>query len=59
MKPYVATTGAIFGLIVGAHVLRVLDEGASLVSDPWFLLTTLAAAAFAGWSLRLLRAPRP
>jgi hypothetical protein len=59
VKAYVSTTGALFGLLVVAHALRVLDEGMELASDPWFLLTTLAAAALAVWAWGLLRSSRP
>jgi hypothetical protein len=55
MKPYLMTTGAIFGLIVLAHVWRVAEEGSHLARDPWYVLTTAAAAALCLWAGRLLR----
>jgi len=58
VKAYVMTSGAIFGLIAMAHVWRVLDEGARLVTEPWYVLITLAAAALCVWAWRLLRALR-
>ena len=55
MKPYVITTGVLFGLITLAHILRIIAEGAHLARDPWFVLLTLIAAAFCLWAWRLLR----
>ncbi|MGE5278415.1 MAG: hypothetical protein ACM3SU_15585 [Acidobacteriota bacterium] len=49
MKAYLATTGAVFGVITLAHLWRTTGEG------PWFLLLTAAAAAFGVWAWRLLR----
>lgn len=62
MKGYVVTTGVIFALIVVAHVWRVIEEGARLLSDPWWVTMTLAAAGLSVWAVRLLRLvdkPRP
>jgi hypothetical protein len=53
MKSYVITTGLIFGLITGAHVLRMLEER-RLATDPWFLLLTITTAALSLWALRVL-----
>jgi hypothetical protein len=55
MKAYVVTTGSIFGLIVLAHVWRVIEEGAHLASDPVYIALTVAAAALALWAYRVLR----
>lgn len=55
MKPYVITTGVLFGLITLAHILRIIAEGAHVARDPWFMLLTLIAAAFCLWAWRLLR----
>ena len=58
MKAYVLTTGAIFGLITAAHVLRVMEEGRHLAAEPSFVLITLAAASLCVWACRLVwRAP--
>ena len=56
MRAYVATTGAIFGLLVLAHIWRVFEEG-HLAEDPWYLLITLVAAGLCLWAWRLLRTP--
>ena len=43
MRAYIMTTGAVFGLITLAHVLRIFAEG-HLATDPWFVLLTVATA---------------
>jgi hypothetical protein len=55
MKAYVMTTGTLFGLLVVAHVWRVIEEGLHLAKDPWFVLITTAAAALCLWAWRVLR----
>jgi hypothetical protein len=60
MKPYVVTTGVIFGLIAAAHVWRFFEEGRGLLSQPWFDALTLTSAVLFLWACRLLwRASRP
>jgi hypothetical protein len=58
MKAYLITTGAIFGLIAGAHLLRTIAEWSRLAADPWFYLEGpglgLAAADLSLWAWRLL-----
>ena len=58
MKTYVMTTGAIFGLITLSHLLRVVEEGRHVATDPFFVLLTVLAAALSVWAFRLLRATR-
>jgi hypothetical protein len=58
VKAYVMTSGAIFGLITLVHIWRVFEEGTRLVSEPWYVLITLAAAALCLWAWRLLRTLR-
>ncbi len=55
MRTYLITSGSIFGLIVLAHVLRIIDEGAHLMRDPAYVVITFAAAALCVWAFRLLR----
>jgi len=55
MRAYVMTTGVLFGLIAVAHVWRVVEEGAGLAADPFFILLTVAAAALSLWAWRLIR----
>lgn len=62
MKAYVITSGAIFGLLAVAHVLRIIGEDARLVSDPFYVTITAAAAALCAWAFYVLRhgnAPAP
>jgi hypothetical protein len=58
MKTYVMTTGAIFGLITLSHLLRVVEEGRHVATDPFFVLLTVLAAALSVWAFRLLRVTR-
>jgi len=50
------TTGAIFGLLIVAHVWRVFEEGTHAARDPWFVAFTAVAAVLCVWAWRLLRA---
>ena len=54
MKAYLIITGTVFGLIVLAHIWRVVAEGPHLATDPAFMLLTIAAAALSFWAWRLL-----
>ena len=54
MKAYVMTTGAVFGLITLAHLLRIFMEGRHLAMEPLYILLTVAAASLCLWALRLL-----
>jgi hypothetical protein len=57
MKTYLVLTGAIFGLVGIAHLLRLFFEGNPL-SDPWFLASNLALLVIGGgiavWAARVL-----
>lgn len=55
MKAYVITTGVVFGLIVLAHVWRVLVEGPALARDPVYILLSVAAGALSLWAWRVLK----
>ena len=55
MKTYLAISGAIFGLVVVAHVLRLLQEGAAPVAEPIFVISTLLSAGLCVWAFVLLR----
>lgn len=57
MKAYVITTGAVFGLITLAHIVRIFGEGSRLAKDPWFVLLTLITAGLCFWAWRLVRGP--
>ena len=55
MSAYLITSSVVFGLIVVAHVFRIVQEGARLATEPSFVLTTAAAAALCVWALSLLK----
>jgi hypothetical protein len=57
MKAYLMTSGAMFGLLVVAHLLRILAEGLHVARDPWFVLSTTVSGVLCFWALRLLRLP--
>jgi hypothetical protein len=57
MKAYLVVTAALFGLLTIVHVWRMVVES-SVVSDPWFLLTTAVSALLCGWGARLLARTR-
>jgi hypothetical protein len=56
MKAYLVVTGAVFGLIGIAHLLRLFVEGHPL-SDLWFLGSNVALFIVGGglavWAMRL------
>lgn len=54
MKAYLLTTGIAFGLIVVAHVWRVVSESHALARDPGFIVLTLVAASMSGWAFYLV-----
>ncbi len=59
MKAYVATSGAIFGLLVVVHLWRAVEEGPALAREPSFVVVTIVAAALSTWAwLTLRRAAR-
>ena len=45
MKPYVITTGTVFGLIVVAHIWRAVVEGPGIAKDPVYIILTVVAAS--------------
>jgi len=52
VRAFVATCGILFGLIVVAHVARMIAEP-RVASEPWFWLLTVIAAALSAWAWRL------
>ena len=58
MKAYVLTTGTVFGLLVVAHIWRVIEEGPGVAKDPWFIVSTITGAALCLWAWRVLRLMR-
>ena len=55
MKTFLVTAAVVFGLIVAVHAWRVLEEGAGVVSNPWFVISTAVSALLCGWACYLLR----
>lgn len=63
MKTYLGTTGALFGLVAVAHLLRTIAEWSRFGADPWgFVLEApglgLVAAVFSVWAWRLFARER-
>jgi hypothetical protein len=62
MKLYLIITGALFGLLALAHIVRTIAEWSRLTTQPGFIVEGpgigLVAAVLCVWALRLLRAPR-
>ena len=54
MKSYVTVTGVMFGLLAVVHVWRVLEEGMHVLTNPWWVVMTAAAAGLCLWAGRLL-----
>jgi hypothetical protein len=50
MKVYLAISCVVFGLIVVAHLARIVLESHELATDPSFVVMTVAAAALSVWS---------
>lgn len=56
MKPYVAVSGAIFAIVLALHVWRLGVEGPSILSSPYFAVSSAVSLAMALWgALVLLR----
>jgi tellurite resistance protein TehA-like permease len=58
MTAYLITTGTVFGLITLAHIWRIAQEGSRLLTEPGYLLLTIAAAGLSAWAWVLLRKQR-
>ena len=58
MKAYVTTTGAVFGLITLAHLLRVVEEGPRLVERSVLRAPHPPSTALCLWAWRVLRLTR-
>jgi hypothetical protein len=55
MRLYVLITGVLFGLLVLAHLLRLIAESPRLALDPLFVVFTALPAGLCFWAWRLLR----
>jgi hypothetical protein len=54
VRAYVIITGALFGLLTIAHVVRIFAENGRLATEPFFVLITLLTAGLCLWALRLV-----
>jgi hypothetical protein len=59
VKPYVITTGAVFGLIFVAHIWRAVVEGPGLARDPVYIILTVVPAGLALWAWHVLKSMAP
>jgi hypothetical protein len=57
MRTYVIVTGAIFALLVVAHIWRMFAESATLAADPGYILITVASGLLSLWAALVLRRP--
>jgi hypothetical protein len=55
MKAYIAVTGGVFGLLALVHIARLFAEGARLLTEPFFLITTGVSIGACVWAIALLR----
>ena len=49
MKAFLITAGTVFGLVVAAHVARMIADP-EMAKEPWFVGLTLAATALSAWA---------
>jgi hypothetical protein len=57
VRRYIVTTGAAAVPLALAHLARIFVEGSHLLSQPAFLLATVASVSIGVWALVLLRKP--
>jgi len=57
MRAYVITAGALFALLVLAHVARLFAEGLAVAREPLFAGATLLSLGMVVWAWRVLRRP--
>jgi len=53
LRAFLITAATVFTLIVAAHAARISAEP-HLAHEPWFWVTTAAAAALAAWAWWLI-----
>lgn len=54
MRAYVMVTGAVFALLVVAHIARMVVESHRLAIEPVYVGITLIAAGLSAWAGTLL-----
>jgi hypothetical protein len=57
MKAYIVTTGVAFALLALAHLARIFEEGAHLITEPIFLATTVGSVGMCVWAIVILKQP--
>jgi hypothetical protein len=55
MRTYVIASGAIFALLVLAHVARLFSEGVTVAFEPPFAAATVLGIGMSAWAWHLLR----
>jgi hypothetical protein len=55
VKAYVITTGAVFGLLTIAHLVRMFAEEGHLAREPEYLVITALSASLCLWAVYVLR----
>ena len=55
MRAYIATTGALFGVVTIAHILRMMTERPHLAQEAWYVALTAISAALCVWAFLLLK----
>ena len=58
MRIYIGITGLLFALMFAAHVARIWIEGTQLLSEPIFIVTTLASLGLSVWAVLVLMRDR-
>ena len=51
MRAYVATSGVVFGLVVIAHIARLVVEGPRALHSPVFIVASFLAVGMLVWSV--------
>jgi len=54
LRCYIIATGIAFALIFFAHVARLFAEGAWLLHEPMFVLTSILSLGLAVWAAILM-----
>ncbi len=54
MKPYIAVSGVIFATVFALHVWRLSVEGLSMLSSPYFAVSSAVSLTMALWGALLL-----
>jgi hypothetical protein len=55
MKAHVFTTGIVLVLLALAHVARVIVEGAYVLKETIFVVTTVVSIGMFGWAIFLFK----